>query len=72
MLFGNLTRIVTHERNHLRFMRSREDRSILVAIGQAMEAGEPIGYKQLALMEVASPLDPVAKAEATHRCRRNP
>jgi DNA-binding MarR family transcriptional regulator len=55
MLFGNLTKILNHERNHLRFVHSREDRSILVAIGQAMEAGQPIGYKQLALMEVASP-----------------
>ena len=55
MLFGNLTKLVANERNYLRFMRSIEERNILVAVGQAMESGQAIGYKQLVLMGVASP-----------------
>jgi DNA-binding MarR family transcriptional regulator len=55
MLFDNLTRTVTYERNHLWFVRSREDWNIILAIGHAAEQGEPIGFKQLTLLEVASP-----------------
>jgi DNA-binding MarR family transcriptional regulator len=55
MLFENLTKIVTFERSHLRFVQSKEDWNILVAIGHAAEQSAPIGFKQLVLMRVASP-----------------
>jgi DNA-binding MarR family transcriptional regulator len=55
MLFDNLTRLVAHERTHLRFVRSREDWNIIVAIGQAAEQSASIGFKQLVLLQVASP-----------------
>lgn len=55
MLFENLTRIITFERTHLPFVRSREDWQILVAIGNAAESGAPIGFKQLVAMKIASP-----------------
>lgn len=55
MLFANLSRISAFVRHHLRFVKSSEDWNILIAIGNAQEQGEPIGFKQLVLMEVASP-----------------
>jgi DNA-binding MarR family transcriptional regulator len=55
MLFENLTKVAAFERVQMRFVRSREDWSIVVAIGEAAEKRFPIGYKQLALLEIASP-----------------
>jgi len=55
MLFENLSAIVAHERNHLHFIRSREDWNIVVAIGRAAEQGKSIGFKGLTLHKVASP-----------------
>jgi DNA-binding HxlR family transcriptional regulator len=55
MLFNNLTKMLTFERNHLWFVRSRDDWNIIVAIGHAAEQSEPIGFKQLVLLKVASP-----------------
>jgi DNA-binding MarR family transcriptional regulator len=55
MLFTNLASIAAFERSHLRFVRSREDWNILVAIGEAGERQTPIGFKQLVLQEVATP-----------------
>jgi len=55
MLFENLTAMAAHERNHLRFIRSRDDWNIILAIGHAAERGEPIGFKWLTLQKVASP-----------------
>jgi DNA-binding MarR family transcriptional regulator len=54
-LFGNLNRLLALERQHLKFLRSSEDKSIVIAIGNAAETGVPIGYKQLTLMNIASP-----------------
>ena len=53
-LFQNLNRLQAYERQCLRFIRSNEDRSIVVAIGFAAEQGSPIGFKQLALLHIAS------------------
>jgi DNA-binding MarR family transcriptional regulator len=55
MLFDNLTRMLTHERNDFPFIRSREDWSIILAIGLAAEQSTPVGFKQLLLQKVASP-----------------
>ena len=55
MLFEDLTKIAAFERMHMRFIRSREDWGIVVAIGAAAERRQPIGYKQLSLLEIASP-----------------
>jgi DNA-binding MarR family transcriptional regulator len=55
MLFQNLTRIAAFERVHMRYIRSREDWAIVVAIGEAAERRQSIGYKQLSLLDLASP-----------------
>lgn len=55
MLFTNLTRIAAFERSHFRYIRSREDWNILIAIGEAGERQVPIGFKQLVLQDVATP-----------------
>jgi DNA-binding MarR family transcriptional regulator len=55
MLFDNLTKMLAYERSDLPFIRSREDWSIIVAIGLAAEQATPIGFKQLVLQKVASP-----------------
>ena len=55
MLFQNLTRVAAFERVHMRYVRSREDWSIVIAIGEAAERRQPIGYKQLSLLDIASP-----------------
>ena len=54
-LFHRLARLVAYERQSLPFVRSTEDRNIVIAIGLAAESGTPIGFKQLALLHLASP-----------------
>ena len=55
MLFQNLTRIAAFERVHMRYIRSREDWAIVIAIGEAAERRQSLGYKQLSLLDIASP-----------------
>jgi DNA-binding MarR family transcriptional regulator len=54
MLFHNLSKLAAYERQYLKFIRSNEDRNIVIAIGNAAELGTPIGFKQLALLRIAS------------------
>lgn len=54
-LFHSLARLVAYERQSLPFVRSTEDRDIVIAIGLAAESGAPIGFKQLVLLHLASP-----------------
>lgn len=49
MVFHKLGRLAAFERQHMRFIRSNEDRYILIAIGRANETGVPIGLKQLVI-----------------------
>ncbi len=54
-IFNNLSRLLSFERQHLKFIRSNEDWHIVIAIGNAAEMGMPIGYKQITLLNIASP-----------------
>jgi DNA-binding MarR family transcriptional regulator len=54
-LFHRLARLVAYERQSLPFVRSTEDRNIVIAIGLAAESGTPVGFKQLVLLHLASP-----------------
>jgi DNA-binding MarR family transcriptional regulator len=55
MLFENLSKLLSHERTELPFIRSPQDWNIVLAIGLAVERSAPIGFKQLAALRVASP-----------------
>lgn len=55
MPFENLTKMLAHERADFPFVRSRDDWNVIVAVGLAAERKAPIGFKQLLLLQVASP-----------------
>lgn len=55
MAFKDLQSFTAARRKHLPFIASLEDYDILLAIGIAEEEGRPIGFKQLRLLNLASP-----------------
>lgn len=55
MAFDKLQALSASRRKLLPFVESLEDCDILAAIGAADEAGSPLGFKQLNLLELASP-----------------
>ncbi len=55
MSFKNLRALSIARRELLPFVKSLEEHDILIAIGAADEAGCPLGYKQLGLLELAPP-----------------
>ncbi len=55
MSFKKLIALTANRRRLLPFVASLEDYDILVAIGAADEANDPLGFKGLALLELAPP-----------------
>jgi DNA-binding MarR family transcriptional regulator len=54
-LFQKLKKFASARRQYLPFIQSIEDVDVLIAIGEAYERGMPLGFKQLALLDLAPP-----------------
>lgn len=55
MLFTNLLRIRGYEKEAIPWIKSMQDRDIVLAIGAAQEQGNYLGFKELALLNPGTP-----------------